>query len=150
MKVYLDSCSLQRPLDSKDQIRIVLESEAVLVIIALCEMAHLDLISSDVLLFENQQITNTWRREYALEVLRKASVFIELNDEMKSRGKELADAGIMPLDALHLSSAEKAEADYFCTCDDKLLKKAKALCEPGMRVVSPIELLEEVENDSRG
>jgi predicted nucleic acid-binding protein len=150
MKVYLDSCSLQRPLDGKDQIRIVLESEAVLVIIALCEMAHIDLISSEVLLFENQQITNTSRRGYALEVLLKASVFIQIDEEMKNRGKELADAGIMSIDALHLASAEKAEADYFCTCDDKLLKKAKALCEPKMRVVSPIELLEEIENDSRG
>jgi hypothetical protein len=54
MKVYLDSCSLQRPLDGKDQIRIVLESEAVLVIITLCELAHMDLISSEILLFENQ------------------------------------------------------------------------------------------------
>ena len=71
MKLYLDSCSLQRPLDSKDQIRIMLESEAVLVIIALCEMGHIDLISSEVLLFENQQITNASRKEYALEVLRK-------------------------------------------------------------------------------
>jgi predicted nucleic acid-binding protein len=113
-------------------------------------MAHIDLISSEVLLFENQQIPDTSRRGYALEVLRKASLFIHLDEEMKNRGKELAGAGIMSLDALHLASAEKAEAAYFCTCDDKLLKKAKALCEPRMRVVSPIELLEEIENDSRG
>lgn len=149
MKVYLDSCSLQRPLDSKDQIRIVLESEAVLVIIALCEMGHIDLSSSEILLFENQQITNASRREFALEILRKANRFVQLDDEIKSRAKEFTDAGVMALDALHLASAEKAEADYFCTCDDKLLKKAKALCEPKMKVVSPVRLLEEIENDSR-
>lgn len=28
MKVYLDTCSLQRPLDNKTQLRVLLESEA--------------------------------------------------------------------------------------------------------------------------
>ncbi len=52
----------------------------------------------------------------------------------------------MPLDALHLASAQEMQADYFCTCDDKLLKKAKALCGPGLKVVTPIQFLEEVED----
>ncbi|MEK7249996.1 MAG: hypothetical protein AAB209_06175 [Bacteroidota bacterium] len=47
MKVYLDNCSLQRPLDSKTQTRIRLEAEAVLVIIALCDEGRIELISSD-------------------------------------------------------------------------------------------------------
>jgi predicted nucleic acid-binding protein len=149
MKLYLDTCSLQRPLDSKDQIRITLESEAVLVIIALCEIDLVDLISSEVLLFENRRVTNASRRDYALEVLQNAKHFIRLNDEIKNRAKELSDLGIMALDALHLASAEKAQADFFCTCDDKLLKKARPACEPGMKIVSPIQFLEEVDNDTR-
>jgi hypothetical protein len=52
MKVYLDNCSLQRPLDSKTQIRISLEAEAVLGILALIEVGNLELISSEVLRFE--------------------------------------------------------------------------------------------------
>jgi len=126
----------------------VLESEAVLVIIALCEMGHMELVSSEILLFETQQITTASRREYAVEALRKANIIIRLDDEIKQRAREIADAGVMPMDALHLASAEKAKADYFCTCDDKLLKKAKALCEPEMKVVSPVQLLEEMENDN--
>ena len=35
MNVYLDTCSLQRPLDDQTQIRIRLEAEAVLAIIEL-------------------------------------------------------------------------------------------------------------------
>ena len=148
MKLYLDSCSLQRPLDNKSQIRITLESEAVLVIIALCEIGHIELVSSEVLFFEMERIPNAYRREFALEILNKAKMFIQLDEEIKKRARELNNSGIMALDALHLGSAEKAQADYFCTCDDKLLKKAKPLCEPGVKVVSPILLLEEVENDS--
>ena len=149
MKVYLDTCSLQRPLDSKDQIRIALESEAVLVILALCEIDLVDLISSEALLFETQRVTNASRSDYALEVLQKAKYFILLDEEIKDRAKELSASGIMALDALHLASAEKAMADFFCTCDDKLLKKAKPVCEPRMRIVSPVQFLEEVENDTR-
>ena len=37
MLLYLDMCSLQRPLDDKTQLRIALEAEAVLGILALCQ-----------------------------------------------------------------------------------------------------------------
>ena len=33
MKIYLDMCSLQRPFDNKEQVRVALEAEAVLGII---------------------------------------------------------------------------------------------------------------------
>jgi hypothetical protein len=47
MRVYLDRYSPQRPLDSKTQVRIVLEAEAVLGILALCEAGSIELISSE-------------------------------------------------------------------------------------------------------
>jgi hypothetical protein len=46
---------------------------------------------------------------------------------------------------LHLACAEAAEADYFCTCDDKFLKKAKALTDNKTTAVSPLELIEAIE-----
>jgi hypothetical protein len=52
MKIYLDACSLQRPLDNKSQIRVALEAEAILGVLALCEAGDLELISSEVLVFE--------------------------------------------------------------------------------------------------
>ncbi len=77
MKVYLDNCSLQRPLDSKTQTRIRLEAEAVLVIIALCDEGRIELISSDALVFESFQNSESARQDYALETLKKAATFIE-------------------------------------------------------------------------
>jgi hypothetical protein len=35
MRIYFDSCSIQRPFDDKSQIRIRIETEAILSIIAL-------------------------------------------------------------------------------------------------------------------
>ena len=50
------------------------------------------------------------------------------------------ESGIKPLDALYLASAEAVEADYFCTCDDHFLKRAKATTTR-VNVVSPLELV---------
>jgi predicted nucleic acid-binding protein len=49
-----------------------------------------------------------------------------------------------PLDALHLASAVEAKADFFCTCDDRLLKRAREAETGRTRVVSPPELVTEV------
>jgi predicted nucleic acid-binding protein len=52
--------------------------------------------------------------------------------------------GIKPIDALHLASAVAAKADYFCTCDDRFLKRAKPVDTGQTKVVSPLELIAEV------
>jgi len=144
MKVYLDTCSLQRPLDSKEQPRNVLETEAVLLIIALCETESIEMVSSEALLFEIGRISNPARREFALEMLVKAKLFVKADEAVQDRAREIIAQGVMPLDALHLASAEQAEADFFCTCDDKLLKKSKKVKTPGTQVVSPLQLIAEV------
>jgi len=145
MKIYLDACSLQRPLDSKNQIRVALEAEAVLGILTLCETGDLELISSEVLVFEIERTPQPSRREYGREVLTKAKTFVRLRDSLEERARTFTAAGVKPLDALHLASAEEAQADYFCTCDDRFLKKAKNLPDLKTKVVSPIELAEEFE-----
>jgi len=144
MKIYLDNCSLQRPLDDKKQVRIALEAEAVLSILGLCESGSLELISSEALMFETRKNPDMSRREYAHEVLRQAKLFVLVNDEIENRANEFIQKGIKTLDALHLASAEHARADYLCTTDDKFLKKAKGLKNVKTKVVSPIQLIEEI------
>jgi len=47
MKIYFDTCSLQRPLDNRSQLRIATEAEAILgILFWLSETDTLDLISS--------------------------------------------------------------------------------------------------------
>ena len=148
MNIYLDTCSLQRPFDSKEQVRVALEAEAVLGIITLHDGGKVQLISSEALLFENERIAEPARHEFALAVLRQAKLFVQVDDEVQNMARDMIARGLMPLDALHLASAQAARADYFCTCDDKLLRKARPLCEPGMRVVSPVQLLQEIGDES--
>jgi len=52
MKLYLDNCAIQRPLDDKAQIRIALESEAILGIISLVKDNEIELVLSDILEYE--------------------------------------------------------------------------------------------------
>jgi predicted nucleic acid-binding protein len=127
MRIYLDACSLQRPLDDRTQPRVNVEAEAVLTILRLVESGDLELLSSEALEFEIARIPDVHRQARAGEMLKLASQVLEVTDEMEALADAFIKAGIKPMDALHLASASWTKADYFCTCDDKLLKKSKKL-----------------------
>jgi len=144
MKVYLDMCSIQRPLDTKSQPRIAVEAEAILGVLTLCEAGQVKLMTSDTLVFELERNPHPVRKEYALKVLAKATVFIPTDSQIEERARALQAEGLKPIDALHLASAVIAKAEYFCMCDDRFLKRAKAVDTGQTKVVSPLELIAEV------
>ena len=144
MKIYLDMCSIQRPLDTKTQPRIAVEAEAILGVLALCEEEQVVLMSSDTLLFELNRNPHPVRKEYALKVLAKSTSFVPTDGEVEKSARRFQAEGIKPLDALHLASAVVGNADYFCTCDDRFLRRAKAVDTGQTKVVSPLELITEV------
>jgi predicted nucleic acid-binding protein len=145
MKIYLDNCCIQRPLDDRNQFRIAVESEIILNVLSLIEAGQIKLLASEVLFYEAEKISNTFRREFTLDILNKHSELILLNDEIGKRSKIFTNFGIRAVDALHLASAEMLKADFFCTCDDIFLKKAQRIESLGIRVVSILELLQEME-----
>jgi predicted nucleic acid-binding protein len=144
MQLYLDTCSLHRPLDDKSQLRIALEAEAILAILAMWEAGAVGLASSDVLQFEVNRNPHPQRRAFVSEILARATMTIELSEAIKRRANVLERRGFKALDALHLASAEGGGVDYFCTCDDRLLKKAKAQADLKVIVRSPLELAQEI------
>lgn len=144
MKIYLDMCSLQRPLDIKTQLRVAVEAEAILNILALCEAGHAELLASDALVFETMQNTHPIRKQYAFGVLATAKQFVLTDSHVEARARAFHSIGIKPLDALHLASAVEVQAEYFCTCDDRFLRRAKAADTHLTKVVSPLELVAEV------
>lgn len=137
MKVYLDTCSLHRPLDDKAQVRIALEAEAVLAILALSEAGAVSLVSSDVVVFEVDRNPHPQRKAFVSEIIVRAPIIVPLSDTIEQRAKLLEGRGFKPLDALHLASAEAEQVDYFCTCHDRFLKRAKAQSDLMIKVVSP-------------
>lgn len=145
MKIYLDLCAIQRPLDTSNQVRIVLESEAVLGIITFCDIGQAELLSSEVLLYEGEQSSLPVRKEHTLSVLEKAKNVLVVTEKEISRAAEIMQVGVKPLDALHLALAESGNADYFCTCDDKLLRNTKKVKDLSVKVVNPVDLVQEIE-----
>lgn len=145
MKIYLDLCAIQRPLDTPDHVRIVLESEAVLGIIAFCDNGQVEILSSEALLYEGEQSSLPTRKEHTLAILEKAKSIINVAKKETLRAEKLMPFGLKPLDALHLALAETGKADYFCTCDDKLLRNAKRVEDLMVKVINPVDLIQEIE-----
>jgi len=144
MKIYLDTCSLERPWDIKSHARIHLEAEAILAVLTRCAEGQATLIASEVLQFEIERIQDPLRSTHAFEALSKATSYIDATEAVLERAGHLRDSGILPLDALHLASAIEAGADFFCTCDDKFLRKAKRLSIEKTKIVTPLELIMEL------
>jgi predicted nucleic acid-binding protein len=109
VKIYLDLCAIQRPLDTSNQIRIVLESEAVLGIIAFSNIGQVELLSSEALLYEGEQSSLPVRKEHTLAVLAKAKSILNVTEKEKTRAAEIMKSGIKPLDALHIALAESGK-----------------------------------------
>lgn len=145
MRVYLDNCCLNRPFDDPSQVRIALEAEAVAAILTLCESGGWTLISSNAVEFEVSQTTDGSRRAWLSEVLLSASDHISIDEPIIARAVELESRGFKNMDAIHVSLAESVGADRRVTCDDRFLKVAKKQTDLKTRVISPLELLQELE-----
>jgi predicted nucleic acid-binding protein len=102
------------------------------------------LVSSQALQFEVERNPDSERRAEAKEILKLANESFELIDDIETEAEALVESGFKPVDALHLAFAAHAAVEYFCTCDDKLLKRAKRLKSLKVAVMTPIELVMKV------
>jgi len=143
MNIYLDTSCLKRPFDDQTQPRIRLETEALLLVLRGVENGHLRWIGSDLLLYENRNNPNAERRRRAGSILKLCSTIVGFSDSQEVRGVELAQNGIVALDALHLAAAEEAQVDVFLSCDDKLIRRASGCAR--VKVQNPVDFLKETD-----
>ena len=136
MNIYLDTSALNRIFDDQSQPRIFLEASAMLLLFGLIEKRIISIVSSDVLVYENSRNPYAERQIFVTSVLRKARVIQTLNNSLAKRAQEIEVLGIKGLDALHLACAERLKADYFVTCDDRMIRKYTGT----IVVVNPVEL----------
>lgn len=139
--IYFDNCALQRPFDDRSQLRINIEADAILGLLDRMEAGQIEMLSSDILKYEHDRMPDSERKEFVADVLMRCNQYIQISPEIISRAKDYELHGIKPWDALHLATAVERKTDYFCTCDDALLKKAKAARTDLTKVVSPLELI---------
>lgn len=144
MRIYLDSCSLQRPLDDQTQPRVRVETEAVLAILSAAQAADIVLVSSEALEYEMGRIPNEQRRSEMAAILALSKERIELTNEAETLAQSFENRGIKPMDAVHLALASTAKVDFFTTCDERFLRKASAEAGIGCKVVSALGLVSEI------
>ena len=78
----MDVCCLNRPFDNQSQVRVHLESEAILQIIEFSKNGKLNWFNSDVIEFEIDNIENEDKKEKVLTLLELSTSKIELNDSI--------------------------------------------------------------------
>jgi predicted nucleic acid-binding protein len=144
MKVYFDTCTLQRPLDDRSQARISLEAEAVLAILGLCDQGKVTLVTSDIVAFETRNNPHAQKRAFVEKITRQAGIYIVLTNVIEQLAQTYEQSGIKAVDALHLASAETEGVEYFCTCDDRFYRRAVQLTSLTLKVRMPLALVQEV------
>lgn len=145
MRIYLDLCAIQRPFDDDSQQRIRNETDALLKVIALIEKGVIDLVGSFALEIENDANPDPVKHGYTERVLALAKERIKPTPAVQRMTNTYAVMGLGTWDAAHLAAAVVARAGFFCTCDHKLLRRARKADTGLTRVVSLLELIAEVE-----
>lgn len=125
MKIYLDLCVYNRPFDNQRQPRVVIETLEYLFLLSKIKKGDISLVSSFVLEDENSFNPYIDHKDIISDILKLVSTYIDYDEGLEKRAKEIEKIGIMGMDALHLACAEKSKSEFFVTCDDILVKKCK-------------------------
>jgi predicted nucleic acid-binding protein len=121
--VYLDVCSLCRPFDDQQFLRIRLESDAINLILENVRTGKIIMAVSSVHTKEIEAISDTVERMKLHSLLDNFGKMVDVDiAETRNKAEQLVTAGFGIADAAHVAFAEAAEVD-FVTCDDRLLKR---------------------------
>lgn len=145
MRIYLDLCTIQRPFDGDSQRRVREETRALYRILDGVREGALTLVGSFALQFESDASSDPIRRGYTEAVLDLAEERLPLTAMAQRRADLYEEQGLKGWDAMHLALAVEARVDFLCTCDDRFLRRARVADTGLTRVVSMLELIEEVD-----
>jgi len=88
-------------------------------------------------------MTDLVSKQKVLELYSSTTIYVEINDEIINRAKTFHELNIKPFDALHLASAEYADADIFLTTDKRFMNRA-AKSDAKIKISNPAIWLTEV------
>jgi predicted nucleic acid-binding protein len=119
----------------------MIETIGIIAILSIASAGEIEIINSFVLEYENSLNQKAENKIIIDDILRSASRFIPFSSTIMKRAQELERFGITGMDALHLSCAEHAHAEYFVTCDDMLIKKAQKIADIRVSVLPLLEFI---------
>lgn len=141
MKIYLDTSVYNRPFDDQTQPRIWLETLALAIILQYVEAGETTLVNSSVLEFENSRNPFSLRRDWMTKCLKLATKYRIVDESIRQRAENLENHGLKALDALHVACAESTGADFFLTCDKRLLNKQKNI---KVKSMNPLDFVQKI------
>lgn len=144
-RVYLDTSVYNRPFDDQTQPKIFLETQAVILILQLVEANIIELVSSSVLDYENNQNPFPIKQQAVSRYLQMATIRQQVDETIRQRAEQLERQGVKAIDALHVACAEAANSDYFLTCDKRLINRCQGLV---MKTLNPVDFILEIEDDN--
>jgi predicted nucleic acid-binding protein len=145
MRIYLDVCCLNRPLDDLTIGRNRLEAEAVLEVIRLCLAGRHELVGSEAVDAELSLMPSADRRARAMALCALRSLSVAADAPQRQRALELAALGFRYMDALHVACAEAGRCDVLLTTDDGMLARSRSQKERIMvKVANPLQWIAEV------
>jgi predicted nucleic acid-binding protein len=143
--IYLNYNCFQRGFDDHRQIKIQLEALACEEIFAKAERKEVSLIWS--FMHEDENILCPFM-ERKVEVSRLSflcEIRVESNTKIYHKAKDFQNkAKLSSKDAIHLACAHNIKSEFFLTCDEELIERAKRL-NLNMKVMNPVEYIRKVE-----
>lgn len=147
MKIYLNVSCLNRPFDDQEQARIRLEAAAVGMILERIDEGEWIHVSSEIAQIEIDAIPDPNRRPRVHLLLPEADQIVMLTPALFARGSALELLGFKAADALHVATAEEANADVLLSCDDRFCRTAQRHAgRLRVSVRNPLHWLNEVEH----
>jgi len=144
--IYLDYNCFQRGFDDLQQRRIQMEALACEWIFEQAQMKRLTLAWSFMHHDENHLCPFLERQIEALRLSELCVVKIAPEAKIYNRAKEFNQtANLSPKDAIHVACAAFINADYFITCDDRLLKQTNRL-NLHTKAMNPVNYLIKLES----
>ncbi len=125
LKLYLDVCTLCRPFDDQHRMRIRLETDSYFLIMQAIRNKTYKLLYSKVHEKEIAAINNMLERTEIIETIYQNGSQCSGDFQIiRKRADKLVNNGLGIADAAHVAFAE-VNADYFISCDDRLIKRSK-------------------------
>jgi predicted nucleic acid-binding protein len=144
VRLYLDACCLNRPFDEQVQLRVRLETQAVMHILEACSEGRHTLVAAMALEVEIGQTPNPERRENVRLLIGHASLHVKHSQEIDRRSAELVALAFGNMDAYHVASAESGGCDRLITTDDRFLKcAARHASRLSVTITNPVQLIAE-------
>ena len=145
MKIYLDTCCVNRLFDLQTQVRVQRETQAMGQILHNFFTQRWDWLSSKILESEVNAISDSGRLSRVKSVMEYVHYTLSVGNTEETRAEQLESLGFKHYDALHITCAESGGADVLLTTDDRMLRLAKRhSAQLQVRVENPHIWLEEI------